>query len=260
MKKPILIFVCFALCTSSVMAQSFQWNNNPVIAHRGAWKTQKIPQNSIASLKEAIRLKCHGTEFDVHQTKDGVLVVNHDNDYQGMVISNTLYEALKNHKLSNGERIPTLESYLKTGKKQRSTKLILEIKPAGSPEQMMKVADAVVAMVKKLDVQDWVEYISFDYAALTRIIALDPTAKTAYLRGDVSAEKMKQDGLTGVDYNIAVYKKEDWFIKTKELGLTLNAWTVNNTKDMDWLLDNKANYITTDEPEMLLDVLKNRSK
>jgi glycerophosphoryl diester phosphodiesterase len=258
MKTSILTLACFMVFAGSVMAQNFQWNKNPVIAHRGAWKASKIPQNSIASLKEAIRLKCHGAEFDVHQTKDGVLVVNHDNDYQGMVISNTMYQALKNHRLPNGERIPTLESYLKAGKKQRNTKLILEIKPARTPEQMMKVTDAVVAMVKRLNAEPWVEYISFDYSCLKRIVELDPSAKTAYLRGDVSAEKMKSDGLTGVDYNLAVYKKEDWFTKTKNLGLTLNAWTVNGAEDMKWLLDNNADYITTDEPELLLDIISKR--
>ncbi len=256
MKKSILILTCFVFYTSSLMAQNSQWNKNPVIAHRGAWKTQKVPENSLASLKEAIRLKCYGSEFDVHQTKDGVLVVNHDNDYKGMVISNTLYEALKNHKLPNGERIPTLESYLKTGKKQINTKLFLEIKPAKTPELMMKVTDAVVAMVKKTGTADWVEYISFDYSCLQRILVLNPSAKTAYLKGDVAAEKIKGDGLTGVDYNIGVYKKEDWFTKTRNLGLTLNAWTVNNTADMKWLIDNKADYMTTDEPEMLLELLK----
>jgi len=140
--------------------------------------------------------------------------------------------------------------------KQRNTKLILEIKPVKDPQKMKEIADAAVAMVKKFKAQAWVEYISFDYACLQRVLEQDPKAIVAYLRGDVAAEKVKQDGFSGIDYHYTTYKKGDWFNETKKLGLTLNAWTVNETADMQWLIDNKADYITTDEPELLFDVLK----
>ena len=38
----------------------------------------------------------------------------------------------------------------------------------------------------------------------------------------------------------------------KENGIILNAWTVNTREDMQWLLDNKFDFITTNEPELLL--------
>ncbi|HQG57143.1 MAG TPA: glycerophosphodiester phosphodiesterase family protein, partial [Bacteroidales bacterium] len=45
-----------------------------VIAHRGAWKKNGHPQNSIASLRNAIELKVDGSEFDVRITSDDSLV------------------------------------------------------------------------------------------------------------------------------------------------------------------------------------------
>src|SRR5665648_155520 len=60
---------------------------NGVIAHRGAWKKDSLPQNSIASLQNAIRLGVAGSEFDVQLTADEVLVVNHDPIFQGMNLS-----------------------------------------------------------------------------------------------------------------------------------------------------------------------------
>jgi glycerophosphoryl diester phosphodiesterase len=36
----------------------------------------------------------------------------------------------------------------------------------------------------------------------------------------------------------------------------LNVWTVNNKEDMQWLIDNKFDYITTNEPELLFEVIK----
>lgn len=255
MKLTLPVLICLSLVSNTIFAQQSSWNNNPVIAHRGAWKKNNLPENSIASLKEAIRLKCYGSEFDVHLTADGVLVINHDDDFQGMNIATSTYEALRQHKLSNGEEIPTLENYLKTGKEQKSTKLILEIKPDKDPERMRKITDRVVAMVRSLKVTPWVEYISFDYPCLLRVLALDNKAKVAYLKGDVPAEKLKQDGFIGADYHFSVYKENDWFKKAKDLRLTLNAWTVNKAEDMQWLLENKVDFITTNEPELLFSFL-----
>lgn len=62
---------------------------NPVVAHRGAFKKNGFPQNSIASLREAIRLQCAGSEFDVRMTLDDSLVVNHDPHYQKLNIETT---------------------------------------------------------------------------------------------------------------------------------------------------------------------------
>ena len=256
MKLFLPVYCCLILFSTASVAQTFHWHKNSVIAHRGAFKKNNLPENSIAALKEAIRLNCYGSEFDVHMTKDGVLVVNHDNDYQGMVIATSTYAALKKLPLKNGESIPTLKSYLNEGKKQTRTKLILEIKPDNDPERMLKVTDAVVDMVKKLKAQPWVEYIGFNYASMQRVLALEPTAIVAYLNGDAAAEKLKQDGFAGADYNFTIYKNSDWFSKAKEFGLTLNAWTVNNAEDMQWLLDNKVEFITTNEPELLFELLK----
>ena len=250
------VLTTIMLFTTSLIAQTFHWNKNPVIAHRGAFKKNNLPENSIASLKEAIRLKCYGSEFDVHLTKDSILVLNHDNEYNGMVIANTTYKELKKQRLSNGEEIPTLKNFLKEGKKQRQTKLILEIKPDKNPERMRQVTDAAVAMVKKLKAEPWVEYIGFNYASMQRVLELEPSAKVAYLNGDAPLEKLKEDGFAGADYYFTVYKKGDWFSKAKDLGLTLNAWTVNTEEDMQWLLDNKVEFITTNEPELLFEVLK----
>ena len=47
-----------------------------ILAHRGASGT--APENTIAAFKKAIIDGCDGFEFDVQQTKDGKLVVFHD--------------------------------------------------------------------------------------------------------------------------------------------------------------------------------------
>ncbi len=237
------------------------WNKNPVIAHRGAWKQKNLPQNSIASLQEAVRLGCHGAEFDVHMTSDSVLVVNHDDVFYGLSIPRSTYKDLLTKKHPNGENIPTLEEYLKAGKKQKKTKLILELKPSNiSTERDLRMTDKAVAMVGKLKATAWVDYISFSYDILKHIRQIQPKANVAYLKGDVSLEQLKADGFYGADYHMNVYKKGEWFAKAKELGLTINSWTVNEEADMNWLLDNKVEFITTDQPERLLNILASRDR
>ena len=68
MKLILLGMLSIAMISTTLPAQTsgVTWNKNQVIAHRGAWKKNKFPENSIASLNEAIRLKCFGSEFDVY--------------------------------------------------------------------------------------------------------------------------------------------------------------------------------------------------
>lgn len=236
-----------------------QFNKNQVIAHRGAWKVDGLPQNSIASLQRAVELGCAGSEFDVHLTKDDVLVVNHDQDYYGIDIATATYAELLAKKHPNGESIPTAEAYLREGMKQKKTKLIYELKTSKlGKERTLHSADLTVQLVKKLGAEEWVEYIAFDYDACKRIIELDPKAKVYYLNGDKTPAEAKKDGLFGLDYHFNVYKKNPtWIREAKSLGLVVNVWTVNTQEEMNNLLDQDVEFITTDQPALLLDVIRN---
>ncbi|MBK1439343.1 glycerophosphodiester phosphodiesterase [Parapedobacter sp. ISTM3] len=239
-----------------------QFIDNQVIAHRGAWKADGLPQNSLASLQRAIELGCAGSEFDVHLTKDDVLVVNHDAEFYDIDIATATYAELLNKKHPNGESIPTAEEYLRAGMKQQNTKLIFELKTSKlGKERTLYAADLAVQLVKKLGAEAWVEYIAFDYDACKQFIKRDPNAKVYYLNGDIDPEQVKRDGLYGLDYHFSVYKKNPtWIREAKSLGLVINAWTVNTEDEMRLLLNQHVEFITTDEPALLLDVIKKQKK
>ena len=229
---------------------------NSVIAHRGAWKNTGASENSIAALQHAIRLGCQGSEFDVHMTADSVLVINHDPAIQGQTIHTSLSSQLLALKLSSGENMPSLESFLKAGMTQNNTKLILEIKPTINKERALQVTQKIMATVKNLKAQAWIDYISFDYAICTELMRLDPYARVAYLNGDKSPEMLAADKLWGLDYNQSVYQKNpEWIAQAKQKGLTINAWTVNNPALLQSFLDQKIDFITTNEPELLLKMI-----
>jgi glycerophosphoryl diester phosphodiesterase len=229
--------------------------NNKVIAHRGAWKNTGVPENSIAALKHAIALGCAGSEFDVHMSADAVPFINHDPTIQGVAIERASAEELSKIRLSNGEPLPTLEDYLREGTTQNTTRLILEIKPSGvSKERSLALAGKVVQLVEKQKAQGWVDYISFDYDILKKVKELNPYAKVAYLNGDKTPEELARDNFYGYDYHFNVLRKnEHWLKEAHDRNLTINAWTVNDEETMDWLLENNADFITTNEPEKLLE-------
>lgn len=259
MARFLLSILAFTFAIHASFSQGM-FHKNKVIAHRGAWKTQGLPQNSIASFREAVRLGCEGSEFDVWMTSDEVLVVNHDPEFQGMDIETSTYDQLLTKQLPNGEKIPTLKEYLTEGKKQKGTKMILEFKPSRiSVERSEKVGELSVKTVKELKAQKWVDYITFSYEGGKKAIATDSKANVAYLRGDKTPSQLKEDGFFGFDYNIGVLKqKPEWITEAQQLGLTVNAWTVNKEEDMKWLLDLKVDFITTDEPELLFELINGK--
>ncbi|MEP7321504.1 MAG: glycerophosphodiester phosphodiesterase family protein [Saprospiraceae bacterium] len=234
---------------------------NKVIAHRGAWKAQGLPENSLASLQHSISMHCAGSEFDVHLTKDDSLVINHDNAFHGLDIETNTYDSLKKYTLQNGESIPTLRDYLLKGMNNNGgTRLILEIKPSTiNTERGIRVAEKVVEMVSAFKAGPWITYISFDLEILKTILALDKKADTQYLNGELSPGSLHALGIRGVDYNYMVFKNHpEWIREAKENKMILNVWTVNTKSDMDFFLKNEFDFITTNEPELLFEIMNTK--
>jgi len=231
-----------------------QFHRNKVIAHRGAFKNTGATENSIGSLKHAIALGCEGSEFDIHMSSDSVPFIHHDPTIDSITIEKTSSATLAKLKLPNGEFLPTLDAYLAAGVKQYTTKLIVEIKPSViSKERAIALTSKVVAAIYKHKAQAWVDYISFDYDVLKEVLRLDPYARVAYLRGDVDPDKIAADKMFGIDYNSGVFqKKPEWITAAKKNNLTINVWTVNDPALMDWFLQQQVDFITTNEPELLL--------
>lgn len=262
--SPVTIIFLFMLSlascqtTKNMIRNKIEFADNVVIAHRGAWKKNNLPENSIAALNEAIALKCSGTEFDIRMTADDSLIINHDPDYHNLTIEETSYAELIAFKLSNGEKLPTLREYILAGlKNNTSTRLVCEIKPSETKERGKAIAARVVELIHELKARHMVVYISFDYDILKKIIELDPHAETQYLQGDKSPDELKADKISGADYHFSVFRKHpEWIESAKKNNIVLNAWTVNSVEDMDWLLAQDFDFITTNEPELLFERIK----
>lgn len=208
-----------------------------IIAHRGYWNREGGKQNDLESYKAAIEAGFAGAETDVRQTKDGVLVLAHDDIYEQKIISQSNYIELRG--------ITTLEELLNLVKTAPKFKLIIEIKNADCTE--------VIKLIDEIGV-DYSQLIFFDSYQLSclQLIEMKRELKVAYLSGDLSPQELFQMGYRGMAYNYSKYLNGSTIVsEAKNLDLDIHAWTVNSRKAMDQLIDLGCQYIITDQPDDL---------
>jgi len=236
-----------------------------IVAHRGFWKSPSAlgAQNSIAALSEAQKEGFWGSEFDVQMTLDGVPVVHHD-DFRIGSGGDTLYfrsrewKDFSGERLPNGESIPTLEEYLSQGEKSSSTMLVLEVKGQGSEERDITLSKKCIEALKRhgLFSPERVCFISFSYPAVKFLCDAAPSFKVQYLTGDKDPSVLHSEGIDGIDYNHKVFSRNpSWIGSAHSLGMDVNVWTVDGEDDMKRMVDEGADFITTNEPLRLRDIL-----
>ena len=252
------LFMSLAIAASALTASAAQ---PKVIAHRGYWDTPGSAQNSLRALAKADSVGCFASEFDVWMTSDGVLVVNHDADINGVHIETSPAKKVLAEKLSNGENVPTLDSYLQLAAKQPS-RIVLELKTHDSRKHERKAIKDIVAMVKKYGLEDKTDYITFSKYGFQDLIKYTPKGTAVYyLSGDYIPWQVKEMGGAGIDYSLKAMKKHpEWVKMSHDLGMEVNVWTVNEPEDMQWCIDHGVDYITTNAPELLQEILKKQEK
>ena len=249
--KKIFILMAALLVGLTAVAQP------KIVAHRGYWRTDGSAQNSITSLQKAAAVGCYGSEFDVWLTADGVPVVFHDATIDGIRIEDTTFATLMNHRLQNGEFIPTLQQYLTEGSRIEGCQLILEIKPHRNEVRDKRIADMCVELVRTLGLEKKTEYISFSKVVCQRLHEITPDSKVAYLNGELAPAQIKEMGLTGIDYNEKVFVKHpEWLQEAKQLGVEVNVWTVDGEENLRHHVNLQGvDLITTNDPEILKGIL-----
>ena len=224
------------------------YNPVPIIAHRGCWSGTSLPQNSLASFRKALELNIYGTEFDVRQTKDSRLVINHDATFHGLSIASNTYSDLCQYTLPNGETIPLLEdfiqSYLET---DTHVLMVVELKSC-------KVND-VVDLLEHYQLIPHVLFISFSQKYCNQLVQKGYGPITFYLGGNMSPSEVQKAGYGGIDYSHATYLSHpEWIEKARSLDLWISVWTVNDSKIIQDYISNNV-IVTTDKPTIKLQEL-----
>lgn len=228
------------------------------MAHRGAWRKKGVLQNSVRSFQNAVELGCQGSEMDVWLTADNKVVLSHDPHVYGLEVENITSLQLFQQTINEKDPVPSLQELLMAVREQNVTHPVIEIKDSQKGlERTLQLTDSVVNIVHRMKMQGYVEYISFNYEVLKRIRELDPTAKTLYLwEGKKQLGDLIKDRISGIDYSYYAYRQDKNLVKNaKGMGLLTNVWTVNDAEELLLYYQQGVDYITTDEPELLLKII-----
>lgn len=229
-----------------------------VWAHRGA--SGYAPENTIEAFRMAAQLNADGVELDVQLTKDGELVVIHDervdrvSDRVGYVKDYTL-EELKKMNVGNPipgfgtARIPTLNEVLEE-LRPTGMKINIECKTGiffypGLEEKMVK-------LVEDMKMTDRIWCSSFNHESVLKVKQLCPAMKTGFLIADVIVNVADYSKRCGVDaLHPALYHMQDESLirKCRANGLAVHVWTVNETEDMKKLCRAGVEAIITNFPD-----------
>lgn len=231
-----------------------------IFAHRGA--SDAAPENTLPAFARAVEQGADGIELDVHLSRDGELVVIHDEtldrttDGAGWVKDRTLAE-LRALRADNGlpgfaeARIPTLREVLDL---LRPTDLLLNIELKTSLVWYEGIEAKTLALVAEYGMQDRVIYSSFNHYSIEKVRQLDPQAETAYLYSDIICDVEQYaavHGVKGLHPGLWNVKMADLLQVYLHSGLAVRVWTVNEAADLCWLMKAGADVITND-PKLAL--------
>ena len=243
-----------------------------IIAHRGA--SFDAPENTVASFKLGWEQGTDADELDIHQTKDGRIIVNHDATTKRNIgvdkpiLAQTLEElraldagAWKGEKW-RGEKLPTLEEAIATipdGKR-----LFIEIK---CKSEVLPELERVLKASGKQPEQ--LVIIAFDFPTAQAAKKLLPKLRVYWLASykadkttgalpniDDLIAKTKAAGLDGLDLDYKFPIDAAFVAKMKAASLQLYVWTVDDAQAAKHLAQAGVDGITTNRPAWLREQLK----
>ncbi len=230
-----------------------------IYAHRGA--SQYYPENTMSSFYAGVDMGADGIETDVQITKDGVLVIYHDDStkekigFEGCIADYT-WEELRAARMprksyNRTDCLVTFEDFLKYFG-WRDLTFAIELKVNG-------IAHLVIDMMRKYGVIEKSIITSFSYKALTEAYEYDKTVRLGWLYCRHDAETVKK--LHAIEaYQAcpqAVHITKEILDEIYKEGFECRAWGVDNTDIMKQMVDMGVNGgMTVNFPDKLVEYMK----
>jgi len=234
-----------------------------IIAHRGS--SQAAPENTLAAFRAAIDAGADGIELDVQLSKDGHVVVIHDEKLDrttngsGFVKDHTLAELSQldaGGKFSPhfaGEPLPTLASVFELIR-ERSWKGLINVELKTSRFPYPGIERAVVDLIDAYGLREQALLSSFNHNSLAEVARIAPGVKTAILFSIVLYkpwEYAKGIGCSALHPSLQP-GIEELIAGARAAGLSVNVWTINSVEQAQELAKAGATGIITDVPDVLL--------
>ncbi len=236
-----------------------------IAAHRGG--ARLWPENSLTAFRGALGLGVDLVELDVHQTRDGEVVVVHDptldrtTSGRGAVRDRSWAElGAVTIRGTADERLPRLTDVLALLRPTR-VGLLLEIKTGPGGERYPGIEERVLALLQDTGLLDRTTVMAFEWTVIERLRALSPTVRLTGLLAQRGADRA--GGVAAVVPRLRALGANDLGIErtlltpdavraAHDAGLTIGVWTVNEPDELSRALAAGVDYVTTDQPDVAL--------
>ena len=253
-----------------------------VVAHQGGEHLR--PSNTMIAFEHAKELGVDVIETDIHISKDGYLVAIHDptvnrtTDGSGKVVDFNLdelkqldagyyFEKNGKHPYRNqGIQLVTIEELFQRFPDMR---FILEIKNTNPSEKIDPLINRLVHLIDTYGMRQKVLIGSFDQEVVEQFRSqAGPGIVTSGGRGEVTKFVILNKFFLKNFYRpqveaLQIPQSESGFDLTtksivegaERIGMNLHYWTINDPDDMRRLIENGADGIITDRPDLLIEIL-----
>jgi len=223
-----------------------------VTGHRGAAGLE--PENTLRSIRRAIDLGVDRVEIDVRVTRDGRLVVIHDETVDrttnghGYVNELTLDE-IRKLDAGKGEKVPTLEEVLEITKGKVELQIELKVPEATS---------STLRLIERENAEGEVIITSFMHDLLRRVHDFNPELRTGALFFNVEGDICRK-ALNVYSKAVHVYYRNvdaELVRHAHEMGLEIEVWNPDEPKEMMRMIKLGVDSIGTNRPDILLNLLR----
>lgn len=250
----------FVFYAKTIFKENKELNIPSIVAHRG--DSVHAPENTMPAFELAAKEEMSSyIEFDVHQTKDGEIIVSHDDDLTRVTGENVYVHELTYDEVMKldtgawfsekykGTKFSTLDEALAYLKNTDMT-MQIEIKPSGYDNNL---EETVVDIIKKYGLQDRAMITCLKLDPLLKIEKFAPEIYTVYSMfvayGDLAS--IPVDAYT-IEYSNVSEKLVD---NIHNAGKKIFAWTLNTENGVQNLIDCGVDGILTDDPLMMSNAL-----
>jgi glycerophosphoryl diester phosphodiesterase len=240
------------------------------LGHRGA--RSLAPENTVTGMAAAMQAGADGVEFDVQRTADGHLVVFHDDDLKricgvgGRVVTSTLAQLRELDAGRHfgpqfaGEPIPTLNEVIEA--LPASTFLNIEAKRFRLRSDGLEAG--IVEAIRRHNLVGRCIVSSFNPVLLWRLGRMDRTIPLGLLYAPDLPFGFNRGWPRRLLRLAALHPYQEQVTpkllqEAHARGQQINTWTVNEPAAMRRLLELGVDGIITDRPDLLTQLLNDRS-
>lgn len=228
-------------------------------AHRGA--SEYVPENTLLAFYTGIYMNANGIETDVQRSKDGVLVLFHDDTLLRVTgeegaIEDYTFEELQNFNVSkNGynDKIVSLEDFLKKFS-FRDLTFAIELKKSG-------VEKDTADLIRKFHMEQKVVVTSFNIEYIRNIKEYAPELRVGLLTSTVDEQiisdlkQMGADELCPRANQLTPELVHSWHRE----GFRVRAWGVSNEELMQHVYECHADGMTVNFPDKLAALINGKT-